>query len=161
MNNIEELANKEPKLYKRVYFIKPKGDYDLEFDEDRDQPKKAKVKIDPPQIKFDFEGTVKIWADEPQVMLGLVHQAQQQNIWKDLFDELNKYSDGYIKDDITIDTGDYLWYLKDFDGREDAIGNIKRKIQVWQVHLDWIEDRLIGEIDNRGDDQIKEKVKVG
>ncbi len=163
MNNIEEMANQEPKLYKRVYFIKP---YDkkpkIKFDENREQPKMARVEYKhPPQIKFDFEGTVKVWADEPQVMLGIVYQAQQQEIWKELFDELQKYSDGYIKDDMTIDVGDYIWYLKDFDNREDVIGNIKRKIQVWQVHLDWIEDRLEGEVDKRGDDQIKEKVKVG
>lgn len=159
-NNIENLASQTPKLYKRVYFIKPTGKPEFELDEDRDHPKQAVVRYEPPQILFDFEGCVRVYADSPQLMLGTVHQAQRQEIWKDLLEELQVYSDGYISGDCNVKVGDYYFYLQGMEGLEDAIGNIKRKLQSWQMHLNWVEDRLSGQVDDRGDNTIKDKVKV-
>ncbi len=159
--NIEKVANEEPKLFKRVYFIKPSlGEPDFELDEDREKPKDAQVVYDsPPQIRLDYEGTVRVTADDPQTMLGLIDQLRGQEKWKELMDETERYSDSQF-DGLSVKIGEHYFYVTDFDSREDLIGVIKEKFQSWQTHLSWLEDKLTGEMQNEGDDQLKDKVKV-
>ena len=158
---IEDMSDKEPKLYKRLYLIKLSGSFDFKFDDNRDKPKSCKVELkDPVQIMFDFEGTVRIFGNRPEFMMGLVKTAQNNQVWSKLYNKLINYSDMYLSDDAHIKVGDYVFYLKDFNSKEDILGTIERKKQSWMNQLGWIEERLRGKLDTKGDDQLKDKAKV-
>jgi len=162
--NIDKISNKEELSKGRVYFVKtePIND-DLTYEEDEGNHRQVEVHFqNPPQVYMDYEGSAFIRnCRTRQEATGLASYLLNKTNFQRLIDRLQSKSDIEFDKGIEINgvVVGHSFYIVGCETKEQALGLIQHKTDIWIYKLRESVQRHKGNIEKEGDEQSKKHGK--